>query len=320
MKNKYQFIINPVAKSGQSLANWALLKEKLVAQEIDFNFYISKDSQDLARWINHFLKQQKLSPTQLVVIGGDGTLNLAINAILERDINYRQPIAYIPDGSGNDFARAHGIAVDPLASLQRILEQTSQPFKKQPLTIDLGIYEDLKNQKRQYFVNNLGIGFDAMVVSMTNQSLAKFWLNRLGWGKLAYPLLIFKVLMEQDAFAVTVKNPSHSTDLYENAYLMTVSNHPYFGGGVNIMPDADPHDGLLDLIIIEKPKNKIRLFKIVQALLKKQLYEQPEVHRYTNQTLEFQTHRLELAQADGEELGAHIYNYRFSSRSFDFWL
>ncbi|WP_155815915.1 diacylglycerol/lipid kinase family protein [Weissella koreensis] len=319
MENKYQFIINPVAKSGKSVENWELLKDELISESIDFDFYISKDQHDLERWIKRFLKRQEEQSIQLVIMGGDGTLNLTINAILERNSEYHQPIAYIPDGSGNDFARAHGISVDPMASLQRILKKTKQNIEK-PLTIDLGIYENIKDHKRKYFVNNLGVGFDAMVVSMTNHSLAKVWLNKMGWGSLAYPLLILKVLTEQDSFAVTVKGEGRLADFYENAYLMTVSNHPYFGGGVKIMPDADPHDGKLDLIIIEKPKNKIRLLKIVKALLKNKLYDQPEVHRYTNKKLEFQTHRLELAQADGEELGAHIYNYRFTSKTLDFWL
>lgn len=319
VENKYQFIINPVAKSGKSLENWSLLKDELIAESVNFDFYISKNQQDLNRWIKQFLKRQEMHPEQLVVVGGDGTLNLTLNAILSRNSSYQQPIAYIPDGSGNDFARAHGIPVDPMASLHRILKQTKQSQQK-PRLIDLGVYEDVKNQQRKYFVNNLGVGFDAMVVSMTNHSLTKVWLNKFGWGSLAYPLLIFKVLTEQDSFAVTVKSSDHKVDFYEHAYLMTVSNHPYFGGGINIMPDADPHDGKLDLIIIEKPKNKIRLLKIVKALLKKRLYDEPEVHRYTHKELEFKTHRLELAQADGEELGAHIYNYRFSSKSIEFWL
>lgn len=318
MEQKYQFIINPAARSGKNLTTWHTLQEELQKHSVNFEQYISKSSYEITKWLRRFLRDPNEVKTQIVVLGGDGTLNIVINSVLQYQPNIMRPIAYIPAGSGNDFARAHGIEIDPLASLRRILRQTQDP-QQLPFQADIGVYTDQRNSQTRYFVNNLGIGLDATVVSLTNHSSAKVWLNKLGLGTLSYGALLMKTLSQQDSFPINIKT-AQGTERIGDAYLTTISNHPYFGGGVNIMPDADPYDGKIDMILVEKPQNQRQFLKLIKSVAKHNLMNQPGVHRYTVDRLELETERLENGQTDGEELGVHTYHFVFTTRQYDFWL
>lgn len=88
------------------------------------------------------------------------------------------PLAYFPAGTGNDFARAAKLETDSL-KLIRHLKNNPTVTK-----VDCGKYHDLINGEIRYFVNNLGIGFDAYVVNKTNHSKLKTKFNKINIGNL----------------------------------------------------------------------------------------------------------------------------------------
>lgn len=62
-------------------------------------------------------------------------------------------MAYIPAGSGNDFARAHGITGTPVEMMQTILAKVDAG---EPKSIDIGEYMDAVKRERRFFLNNVG--------------------------------------------------------------------------------------------------------------------------------------------------------------------
>lgn len=317
MNEQYLFLVNPAAQSGQALRIWQKIEEELKNQRVDYKVEISHRHGDLYQLALAWQQDQHDSRI-LVVVGGDGSLNEVVNGQLAANSTASKPLAYIPAGSGNDFARAHHLihGENSKKVVQKLLETTE---RKQPTQLDIGHYLDKTDQTHcGYFVNNIGIGFDAATVAATNQSRSKRFFNRIGIGKVSYLFSILGVLQRQDTFEVEIFAGQRRLRLAKG-YLLTISNHPYFGGGVEIMADADPTDGQLDLIGVEK-MGGWPIIKLLGKVLKGSHYGQPGVNRLTAPSFNVRISSLELGQADGEELGAHVYNLVVTTQKHPFWL
>lgn len=129
----------------------------------------------------------------------------------------------------------------------------------EPERVDCGFFtSNIDKMPQGYFVNNFGIGFDAFVVHQSNNEKLKKKLNHINFGNLIYGLNIIKTLAKQDTFTVTIKT-ANETVRYGNAYFVTTTNHPYFGGEIAILPKANIYSHQLDTVIVEKPS----LFKFI---------------------------------------------------------
>ena len=140
----------------------------------------------------------KTDEVHLVVLGGDGTVNEAIQGI--RDFE-KTLFSYIPTGSGNDLARDTGISRDPEKALLKLLDNGRET------RTDVGIlhyhnayvqqdgeFEKAERPDRLFLVS-CGIGFDAGVCQQAMSSGMKNVLNRIGLGKLTYLGIALKMLI-----------------------------------------------------------------------------------------------------------------------------
>ena len=251
----YHFIINPSAGNERAQKSWTKIQKKLCQLNLKHSYYLTTSSTDLKQ---HLRQQAKLTPkTIFVILGGDGTLYHALNAIAfptKLDVI----LGYIPCGSGNDFAKAAQISTDPNKALAQLLAQ------KAPRTLDLGYFKT--SDRAGVFSNNLGLGFDAQIVEITNNSPLKNQLNKLHLGKFAYATCFFKALRRQKTFALTVTLPNFPPKNFSHAFLCTITDQPYFGGGVALFPKARLDDGKLTLVVIEK-KNLLDFLSVFLLML-----------------------------------------------------
>lgn len=310
MSRFFYILYNPAAGAHTAASKLALVEKALKAKQLDYTVTTSQYAGhmvQLARQIGSF-KDRK--DGVILVVGGDGTLNQAITGL--RLTSSQMPVAYVPAGSGNDFARGIGQARDAQGAIDQILAAT------EPLMLDVGRYHEASRDESGYFVNNIGVGFDAAIVSATNRSRVKKWLNRIHLGTLAYMVNLIGVFFSRRPFPVAVYVDG-KRELIHRAFLVTTTNHPYFGGGVRILPGANPSDGLLDLIVVEHLNTPFFIFLMVQLVLGRHLrYKQ--VHHYRSATIELQTNSLEFGQMDGEELGSRPYDLQFSVVKQAFWI
>ena len=152
--------------------------------------------------------------SDIISIGGDGTLNMLSNVLAEKNI---------PLGTGNDFARhVYNKWDDVIATV------TSD----KTINIDLGCCND------RYFMNVLGIGYDAMIAEETKEdNKVLFRLFFYLWNALKYlPFYKEKEIHIQ------------SEDFSKNAptFMAAFGNGTFFGNEMNITPKADITDGQLD--------------------------------------------------------------------------
>lgn len=309
---EYDIIINELAGSGRGKTVWETIQPILVQRQITFDYHVSEYAGHTTRLAAQYAKNVQRRPgvtPVLLVIGGDGTLNEALNGLMQVPTTGDQiPLAYVPAGSGNDFARGLGMATDPEIALAQVLNNM------RPRQLNIGYYHETLKNDHQYFVNNVGLGFDAQIVDDTNRSKKK---GRLGhWAYLSNTI---KAYSEQEGFPLTV-HVGRKRDHYRHAFLCTTSNHPYFGGGVKILPGADIHDDQLELIVVEEPHWWTVLWLFLLLLMGGRHLNSRFVHHYRSNHLHLLVNSVEIGQMDGQTIGNRNYDLYLSSKSYPFWI
>ncbi len=167
----------------------------------------------------------------VLVAGGDGTVRVVCAQLADSDI----PVALIPAGTGNLLARNIGVPLDETDALNLAFEGT-------PTKIDLvRIIVDDDESSEDYFAVLAGIGFDAAMMDKTNEDLKK------AVGSAAY-VLSFAQEINAPPHALVAKM-DHQDTLRTNATLTIIGNVSSLQGGVELIPGADPTDGLMDLLV-----------------------------------------------------------------------
>ena len=228
-----------------------------------------------------------LGTDAVVVAGGDGTVHLAIQEVAGTGI----PLGIVPQGTGNDFAGTLGLreldvaaAVDAIASGSTRLVDLARVTRADGSTTLFG--------------SVLASGFDSRVNDRAN---AMRWPR--GGSRYNIALLLEFLTLAGLPYAVRLELPDGSHEHIAGELVMaTVGNGRTYGGGIPICPDADPSDGLLDVVLV-RPARRLRLLRLL-----------PRVYRGTHTTVdEVTTRRVRAvrldspgitAYADGDPIGA----------------
>lgn len=305
---KVHLLVN--LKSGSNKGAKALkeIEAALKKEKLAYNIQISTYPGQLVPIATKTANEINNNYECIVVVGGDGSLNQALNGV-KNSLHPDTPLAYFPAGTGNDFARAAKLQNNPLKFIKKI--------KNHPTVtnVDCGRYQDLLTGEEKYFVNNLGIGFDAFVVNKTNHSKLKTKFNKINIGNLTYGINIAQAFKGQDNFKVKILTNEH-TYSYDHAYLVTTTNHPYFGGGVPILPIANIYNHKLDIAIVEKPNLAKFLYLFSKLLLNGSHMQSKQFHYFEANKIEVETYQAEYGQLDGEELNRRKFHLKFEVDHF----
>jgi diacylglycerol kinase (ATP) len=170
-----------------------------------------------------------------VVVGGDGSVNEVANGIAGRD---DVEIAVLARGTGWDFVRTYGIPHKALPAIRVALEGRTQ-------TIDLGRATFRSwggDEETSWFANIASAGMSGAIAQRANETT-----KALG-GKVSYAWAVFAVFSgwQNDVIDVTVDDEHRSERMHD----VVVANGRYLGGGMMMLPDARPDDGLFDVLLI----------------------------------------------------------------------
>jgi diacylglycerol kinase (ATP) len=170
----------------------------------------------------------------LVVAGGDGTLNEVVNGIARAK---RPPkIGIAPLGTGNDFARTLG--------LPRSLDENIDILRAGK-TRGIDIVRVRSRNRSRFLVNVSAGGFSGMVDEKITPQIKR------NWGPLAYVRGAAAALPSLHAYKTRIVF-DNSEELSTVLYNVVVANGRFVAGGLPIAPEADPRDGLLDVVLIPK--------------------------------------------------------------------
>lgn len=310
----YSVIVNPIAGGGHAKQVWQQIAPQITAHGDQYEMTLTKrvhHATYLASQLAHRFRGQ--SGHVVIVVGGDGTLNETLNGLMENGIPEaeRLLLAYIPAGTGNDFAHGFGISEDSTAALQQIFDATK------PTRVTIGEYNEAIKHEHRYFLNNVGIGFDAAIVSRTNASASKKRLNKLKLGSFAYLFNTLAVLYNNTSFPLSVDS-GRFHDTYRQAMIVVTSNHPYIGGGYQIAPEMSVFGDEIELVVAERHNWVTTIWECLQLAFGK-LSKSRFAHVYRGKRLHYSTTSLEFGQCDGEEMGNRFVDLTISTEHYPFW-
>nr|WP_318714879.1 YegS/Rv2252/BmrU family lipid kinase [uncultured Treponema sp.] len=235
----YHFIVNPVSRSGKGLKLWQQqIEPELKTQNIEYSVEFSKERGDVTNIVAKISSAAKNESNCIIVIlGGDGTVNDAVQGIKDFE---NTTLAYIPTGSSNDFARDLKLPKSVKKNLRRILDA------KAPLLMDVGQVETERGTRR--FAVSSGLGFDGAVCQKSVHSILKKRLNKIGLGKLTYLGIALNQIINAPKVDAEITFADGKKVNAKNLLFFAAMVHKYEGGGFKFCPKADAYDGELDFI------------------------------------------------------------------------
>lgn len=270
-------IFNPTAGRGRASKSWPQIEEALEASLGGSMEVATTEGPGHATELA--AKASGNGFNMVLACGGDGTIHEVINGLGGQ--NGSPPLAIVPAGTGNDFARTLGIPLDSV--------KAASGLARPRLThIDLGKVGD------RYFANVGGVGFDAEVAAEVNKA------GRLLRGAVPYVWAVLKKLFTYSATDLTVYLDDERLD--RRALLVAVGVASYYGGGMKILPGADVQDGLLDVCIAGD------VSKLATVVLLPKLFSGSHIHHPKIEMRRARTVRVEGPEhlhvhTDGEVIG-----------------
>ena len=233
-------IYNPVAGNGVSTQAFEKMRALLDERGIAYTYAVS----EYAGHAGELANAAKNGPHDCVVaVGGDGTVREVAMQLFGSDM----PFSLLPCGTGNDLARALRIPSEPEAVLDMLINNEPRPM-------------DAGTVNGKPFINIAGFGFDVDVLTYTERYKKRFR------GSAAYLLGLIHAIKDLQLRHVRIE--TDEGEVFErNALVVAAGNGTHFGGGMNITPRADPHDGLFDVCIMSDVKRRT-VFRVLSRFVK----------------------------------------------------
>lgn len=212
---------------------------------------------------------------RVVVCGGDGTVNEAAGPLIGTDV----ALGIVPSGSGDGLARGLGLRKPTKAALTTAIHGPTG-------AVDVGFLGD------RHFLNIAGVGFDAAVADVFNKR------SKRGHGGYLWDSLTGVWGYRSAKYTVTTNNSQLTTDnlRFEGPrFVIAFANCREYGNGLVLVPNADPSDGLLDVVIVAGG-SPIRQFWRARRLRWRRLAPAEGVHRA----------RITTASIAGDRLECHV--------------
>ena len=228
-------------------------------------------------------------PQRVVVAGGDGSIGRAAVVASHAAV----PLGVVPVGTANDFARAAGIPLE----LERAIELAAEGTRTRRF--------DLARTGGRPFVNAASAGLSPVAARKAGG------LKRL-LGPLAYTAGALRAGVS--AQPVSCRVLCDESELFSGpAWQVTVASTGAFGGGSEV--DADPHDGLLDVVVIGAA-SRARLVRHAYGLRAGGVEGQPGVVSGSGRTVEVETDGSTGFNIDGELVDEARMRFEVEPRAF----
>lgn len=288
MERSYEIIVNPASRSGKGLLIWQEIEPLLKQQKVSYREHFSKESGDCKALAEKLSAQYAGKFCNLIVLGGDGTLNEVLQGLSDSG---SFAIGFIPTGSSNDFARALQLPSIPKEALSTILNA------KEPKVLDIGTVSC--NDFTRSFCVSCGVGFDAAVCRESIQSKSKRFLNKIGLGKLTYLMIALKQLITAKRVSCELTLESGAVVRLERLLFLAAMVHPYEGGGFMFCPGADCTDGYLDVCIAGNI-SKLKVLRALPSAYKGEHFKFSGLHRFLVKEMTIQLSHPLWVHTDGE--------------------
>ncbi len=275
---KHIFIINPAAGKSDSTAPVAAnIRRTCVERGLDYEILTTEYPRHAIELVKKKAVEYAGQTMRFYACGGDGTLNeVAAGAAGLANVS----ITHFPCGSGNDFIKLFG--------------QDCRSFK------DLDALIDGKELALDYIetdcgacINVFSVGVDARVAA----GMQKYKRIPMLQGSMAYNISTVENVLRglSEPYEVQVDGVDYSG----KQTLILAGNGRFYGGGFHPVPEADPTDGLLDVLII-KAVDLITVMKVIGA------YKAGRHRQYPQYITHLKAKSLTIAHRDGKDMQVNL--------------
>lgn len=264
MQRRILYIINPISGKGNKQTLQEVIERESKKAGIFFEIFPSVSSGDYS-FLDDLIVEKKI--THIVIAGGDGTINQAINNLKKHHL----PFGIIPSGSGNGLAFSAGIPKNIPAALSIAFAGKTE-------------WTDAFTINGQFACMLCGLGFDAQVAH-------DFALDEKR-GLITYVKKVIQNFFTAKPYPFALKLENKIIEL--DAYFISIANSNQFGNNFTIAPKASLNDGLLDVVVVtQQTKLNLLLQTLVQVSGFNQLQKAENINKDTS-IVYFQTRALEI--------------------------
>jgi diacylglycerol kinase (ATP) len=285
-------IVNPIAGSGRAHGLAARISGWFAAQGRTVRLLETHERGHAERLAS---TAGDLGHDRVVVVGGDGTIQEAVNGLLTaaRAPGVEVPaLGVVPAGNGNDLVRDLALPLDPMAALVVAMGEETR-------TIDVA-RADAPDGRSRHFAVAGGVGFDAQVAHV-------MFGHRMPWqrGQIGYFVSTFFELLRYRNRDISLAMDTRDGELRieRRSLLVAFANGPYYGGGMQICPGADPGDGQID-VCVAGDVGRWEAIKLLPGIYRGAHVGHPKVEFHRASAVRFQGDAGTLVHLDGEPFGA----------------
>lgn len=232
--------------------------------------------------------------TEVIVAGGDGTINEAIQGLAGTDAR----LAIIPRGTGNVLARELQLPLDEAGAVAVIAKGNVRE-------IYLGLVIDEKTNERRHFVLMAGIGLDASVVGRVDPTLKK----RIGRGAFWVSGLSHLANWDPQPFTLEINGDKYT------ATFAAIGKAARYGGDLAITPGARLDQREFEVCMIQTTSRTRYLKLLTDAMRKGMPRDKPEVQFV--KTVDVKAYGDAQVQIDGELIGALPMRFEIAPHSLE---
>ena len=289
------FIINPAAGSRDRTAEYTAQIEKVCeARELPYRIEVSKAPGDCTRITR--MAAESGEQYRIYACGGDGTLNeVAAGAAGFPNV----AVTVFSGGSGNDFVKLFD---DPKAffDLERLLDCEEATF-------------DLIRCNDDYSLNICSVGLDARIG--TDVSNYKRLPLLQGFRAYVASTVVNVIKGISEHYVVRV----NGEQIDDRQTMICICNGRFYGGGFNPVPEADPTDGLLDVLLV-RHVSRLQVPGVVGKYKNGRYQELPKlVRHFKTDSIEILCDKPTVINLDGEMRRAETVSIRIADEKLRFF-
>ena len=286
--DKWGVIYNPKAGTRKVQKRWKEIKAYMDSKGVSYDYVQSEGFGSVERLAGILANNGYRT---IVVVGGDGALNDAINGIMLSNAEDKENIAIgiIPNGIGNDFAKYWEMSSEYKEAVDCIINN-----RRRKIDVGTCYYYDGQKHMTRYFLNAIYIGLGARIVQISDGT-RRFW----GIRELSFAASMFLLLFERKLYRTHLCiNGEHI-----RGRIMTVCVGSARGYGLT--PSAVPYNGWLDVSVIYRPE-LIQLFSGMWMLLQGRILNHKMVKPYRTRKVKVLRAQNASVSLDGRILDRHF--------------
>ena len=233
-------VVNPRSANGRTGRDWKNIERALSSIYPAMSVGFTRKQGEATALVRYALRE---GHQEIVAVGGDGTINEAVNGFFDASGAAPQDsvFAFVTSGTGGDFRKTFGIDAGTDAAIQRLKRARVR-------RIDAGRVACLTSTGEptsRYFVNIASFGLSGLIVDSVNRAR----IAKLFGGAFAFAFHSSLAMLRHRTRPVRLIVDGVEDEI-ASISTVAVANGQYFGGGMKVAPAAVPDDGLFDVVVM----------------------------------------------------------------------